>query len=44
MYMERIEGITVKQWLREREGNFDCDECHWMAAELGSIIAKIHQV
>lgn len=43
LYMRKLEGMTVKQWLRERETLFDSDECKMVAKELGCVIAKLHQ-
>lgn len=41
MYMEKIEGMTVKQWLQEREGDFGTEDCIAVVRELGLIIAKV---
>jgi TP53 regulating kinase-like protein len=40
--MRRIEGVTVKEWLRRREDDFESVECKMLAKRLGRCIAKMH--
>lgn len=43
IYMERLPGVTVKQWLQAHEASFEGPECAWLVAEMGAIIARMHR-
>ncbi len=42
LFMKRISGVTVKEWLRAREERFDGPDCKVLAKALGQAIAKMH--
>lgn len=42
LYLKRISGVTVKEWLRQREPDLEGAECKSLAKALGQAIAKMH--
>ena len=42
LFMKRINGVTVKEWLNQREGKFTSKECKKLCKNLGKCIATLH--
>ncbi len=42
LFLRRIHGVTVKEWLHRHEEDFESASCKALARELGRVIARMH--
>jgi TP53 regulating kinase-like protein len=42
LFLRRIRGVTVKEWLHRHQEDFESPPCKALAKELGRVIARMH--